>query len=97
MEEESHAIKFRNVLHQELRPLILPALGQSPDVEHFRDKMQLRQLYHNLSNLANEIAKEEVICRYKKIRTARHIRLCAEAEEAFENLRQLAVIFNLSH
>jgi len=54
-------------------------------------------MYHNLTDLANSIAKEEVICRYKKIRTERHIRLCREAEEAFETLRQLAVMFNLSN
>jgi hypothetical protein len=94
---EEYAIKFKNLIHSEIRPLLAPALGQSPDAEHFRDKMQLRTLYHNLNDLADQIAKEEVICRYRKTRTARHVKLCANAEEAFENLRQLAVIFNLSH
>lgn len=94
---EEYAIKFKNLIHSEIRPLLAPALGQSSDAEHFRDKMQLRSLYHNLNQLADGIAKEEVICRYKKYRTDRHIRLCQEADEAFETLRQLAVIFNLSH
>lgn len=95
--ESSYAIRFRDMLHAEIRPLIMPAMSQSPSPDHFRDKMQLRTMYFNLVDLSNEIAKEEVICRYKKTRTSRHVKLCLDAEEAFENLRQLAVQFNLSH
>lgn len=95
--EWSYAIAFRDTVHRELRPLIMPAMEYSHGAEHFRDKMQLRALYFNLIELSNQIAREEVICRNKKVRTARHIRICSEADEAFENLRQLAVQFNLSH
>ena len=84
-------------MHRELRPMIMPAMENNRDSDHFRDKIQLRTLYFNLIDLSNEIAKEEVICRYKKARTTRHVKLCIDADEAFENLRQLAVQFNLSH
>lgn len=93
-----YAIFFQNMIHKDLRPLVAASMEcNSRGADHFRDKMQLRTLYFNLINLCNEIAKEEVVCRYKKARTPRHVRLCTEAEEAFENLRQLAVQFNLSH
>lgn len=95
--EDSYAIQFRDMVHKELRPLIMPAMEYSRGADHFRDKMQLRTMYFNLIELSNDIAKEEVICRSKKTRTARHVRLCTQADEAFENLRQLAVQFNLSH
>lgn len=95
--EESYAVEFIQRVRRELRPLILPALAHSTNQEHFRDKMQLRAMYANINSMADAIAKEEVICRYKKIRTARHVRLCTEAEEAYENLRQLAVMFSLSY
>lgn len=95
--QEEYAIKFIERIRTDIRPLIAPALNSSQDVDHFRDKMQLRLLYQNLNNVADDIAKEEVVCRYKKTRTSRHVRLCQQADEAFENLRQLAVQFNLSH
>lgn len=90
---------FRDAVHQELGPMISSAMdrSRSPDVDHFRDKMDLRRLYVNLLGLIQDIAKEEVICRHKKKRTDRHVRLVRTAEDSFETLRQMAVVFNLSY
>lgn len=89
--------QFKEKLHREVRPLLKPAMGPSANQDHFKDKMQLRALYFNLLALADSIAQEEVICRYRKKRTSRHVRLVQSAEEAYENLRQLAIMFNLMH
>lgn len=90
-------ISFREKIHRELQPMIISAMGRSPNAEHFRDKMDIKRLYNNLLELSENIAKEEVICRYKKKRTNRHVRLSQTAEESYETMRQMAVVFNLTH
>ncbi len=89
--------QFKEMVHREVRPLIMPAMRNSPTEAHFKDKMQLRTMYFNLLGIADDIAREEVICRHKKKRTNRHVRLVQTAEETYENLRQLAIMFSLMH
>jgi hypothetical protein len=75
-------------------PLVHP-LMVSPNSDHFKDKMQLRTVYHEFKNTVARIESESVLCRRINRPTTKYKKLLKDLDQLVEIIENLAVMFKL--